>query len=257
MFAMQRPSISNISNEDVASIERATVAAVAPQSVQEIPGWLLPMDSGTIGRSKSAAPLRHDVIDDWALAEIERRYRAANLPATFRLPDLPHFKPIKESLRDLGYAAGRPTHVQVAATASVLAVSSQLDAKLADAPDQAWAALFLGEGFDPVDGASRVRSLSRASGTRFASVHADGRVVAAGAGAFSHGWASVHGMRTEPSSRGRGFAARVLASLAQAAMDRGLGRMFLQVEDGNAPAQALYRRAGFQTVWCYDYWSRM
>ena len=114
--------------------------------------------------------------------------------------------------------------------------------------------MFLGEGFDPVDGASRVRTLSRAAGTLFASLKQDGRTVAAGAAAFGHGWASVHGMRTAQACRGQGLAARVLASLAAAALSRGYPRMFLQVEANNPPAQALYRRAGFEPAWTYTYW---
>jgi len=78
--------------------------------------------------------------------------------------------------------------------------------------------------------------------------------VAAGAGAFSHGWSSVHGMRTNQACRGRGLAGRVLAGIADVAAQRGITRAFLQVEDVNAPALALYRRAGFETVWSYDYW---
>lgn len=64
--------------------------------------------------------------------------------------------------------------------------------------------------------------------------------MAAGAAAFGHGWSSVHGMRTDQACRGRGLAGRVLAGLADAAMHRGMERSFLQVEDGNASALALY-----------------
>lgn len=63
-------------------------------------------------------------------------------------------------------------------------------------------------------------------------------------------------MRTDQASRGRGLAGRVLAGLADAAIHRGMERSFLQVEDGNASALALYRRAGFETAWYYEYWRR-
>jgi ribosomal protein S18 acetylase RimI-like enzyme len=252
-----------IHGADIEAIERATLAAVAPQAVEEIDGWLLPFDGGTIGRAKSAVPLRHtlDGASEGAgaarlIEAIERRYAAQNQPTMLRLPDRPGFDPFKQILRQRGYQSGRATQVQVGATAKVLQVTDQPHADLDSRPDPAWAALFLGEGFDPVDGASRVLSLSRAAGTLFASVRENGRTVAAGAGAFSHGWASLHGMRTERAKRGRGLAARVLAALAQAALERGAGHMFLQVEQGNLAALALYRRAGFETAWCYDYWSR-
>jgi N-acetylglutamate synthase len=80
-------------------------------------------------------------------------------------------------------------------------------------PDAAWAALFLGEGFDPVDGASRVKNLSRATGNVYATL------------------------------RGAGVA-----------IERGISHVFLQVEEGNTSAQALYQRAGFTTAWRYHYW---
>jgi hypothetical protein len=40
---------------DVEAIERATVAAVSPEAVEELDGWLLAFDTGTVGRAKSAA----------------------------------------------------------------------------------------------------------------------------------------------------------------------------------------------------------
>jgi ribosomal protein S18 acetylase RimI-like enzyme len=253
MPAMQNQSLTG---RDIEAIERATLAAVAPEAVEEIDGWLLPFDSGTIGRAKSAVPLRHDPPDAPVLDIVEARYAARGLPASLRLPDAPGLEDFKRMLAGRGYRAGRPTHVQVAGTDTVSALSSTDGVLLAEAPDAAWAALFLGEGFDPIDGASRVRSLGRATGTLFATVRAQGHAVAAGAGAFSHGWVSVHGMRTDAAQRGKGYAGRILSAIAGEAGRRGLGRIFLQVEAGNLAAHALYRRAGFSTRWYYEYWSK-
>ena len=129
-------------------------------------------------------------------------------------------------------------------------------AEVDQTPDAAWTALFLGEGFDPVDGASRVDSLSRSPSNVYASVRDAGHTLAGGAASFSHGWASVHGMRTVLNQRGRGLAGRVLAGLAQAALERDLKQVFLQVEANNPAAQALYKKAGFTTAWIYEYWSK-
>ena len=239
---------------DIESIERATVAAVSPQSVEEIPGWLLPFDRSAVRRARSAAPLTHDAPRDDALHAIEARYAAHGLPVMLRLPDIPAFGPFRGDLKRRGYVPSKLTHVQVAALADVLAVSAGPPAITAPRPDEGWAAVFLGEGFDPVDGASRVATLSRAPDALFASVLEDGATVAAGMASFSHGWSSVHGMRTAQHCRGRGLAGRVLIALAQAAATRGLQHMFLQVESGNEAAHALYRRAGFSTAWTYTYW---
>lgn len=241
---------------DVAAVERATVAAVSPQALEELDGWLLAFDSGTVNRAKSAVPLRHAAGDAVLVDRIEARYAAHGLPPLFRLANASCFDDVRRELTRRGYRAERPTLVQIAAVPAMRAASALPLADLATAPDPAWAALFLGDVMDPADGASRVAALSRAPGTLYASVREDGHTVAAGAGVFAYGWASVHGMRTAPAWRGRGMAGRILAALADAAMARGLARCFLQVEAGNSAALSLYRRAGFETIWSYAYWRR-
>ncbi|CAA2100037.1 GNAT family N-acetyltransferase [Variovorax paradoxus] len=243
---------------DIEAIERATVAAVSPEVTEEIDGWLLPFSSGTVKRAKSAVPLHRSAVEPATLDRIEDRYDSRQAVPALRLADAPCFEELRAELARRHYVGDSPTCVQAGSALRMREVATS-DAPLADidrAPDDAWAALFLGEGFDPVDGAHRVRMLSRAKGSLFASVREDGRTVAAGAMAFGHGWASVHGMRTDKAQRGRGLAGRVLAGFAQAALARGVERVFLQVDAHNPSALALYRRAGFETQWTYSYWQR-
>jgi N-acetylglutamate synthase len=240
----------------VESIERATLAAVPPLALREIDGWLLPLDPGTVGRAHSAVPLTHAPPRPDVLAGIERIYRQAGLRPVLRLPRVDAFEGLRGQLRDAGWIEAKPTEVQ---TASAHAVAGSLrqayPVTLSSAPSEAWAAVFLGEGFDPVDGASRVDILRRARSAVFATVRVGDEVAAVGTACFSHGWCGVHGMRTLPAFRGRGLAGAVLAAFAGQALERGEPRMLLQVEHGNAPAQSLYRRAGFRRAWAYDYWS--
>lgn len=42
-------------------------------------------------------------------------------------------------------------------------------------------------------------------------------------------------------------------TLARAAAERGVNRVFLQVEEGNSAARALYARCGFADVHTYHY----
>ena len=242
-------------DHDVEAIERATAAAVSPQALEEVDDWLLAFDSGPVNRARSAVPLRHRSMPNAAplVDRIEARYAAKGLAAQFRLTLSPCFDGLRTELRRRDYHAAQPTLVQLAPVAEVRAVSDEL-AEVDAAPDAAWAALFMGEGFYPADGASRVAVLARAPGSLYASVREGGQTVAVGAAAFSHGWVSVHGMRTAPAWRGRGMAGRILAALADAALAQGVARCFLQVEEGNTAAQALYRRAGFVPAWSYEYW---
>jgi ribosomal protein S18 acetylase RimI-like enzyme len=243
---------------DIEAIERATVAAVSPEASEELDGWLLPFDGGTVKRAKSAVPLHRSAVDHATLDRIEDRYDSRQVVPALRLADAECFDGLRAELERRHYVGDSPTCVQIG-TLRQMRQAVAGGAALADvdrAPDGAWAALFLGEGFDPVDGAHRVRSLARAKGSLYASVREGGRTVAAGAMAFGHGWASVHGMRTDKAHRGKGLAGRVLAGLAQAALTRGFERVFLQVDAQNQPALMLYRRAGFTTQWQYRYWQR-
>lgn len=246
---------ATLRNDDIESLERATLAAVSPEAVEELEGWLLPFDSGTVGRAKSAVPMSHTVAHETLVARIEARYTARGMKPMFRVATAACFDIFRQELTRRGYVAGKPTLVQTGSARTMCQVATQPVADISDTPDAAWAALFLGEGFDPVDGASRVKSLSRALDSVYASLRESGKTVAAGAGSYSNGWASVHGMRTDQAHRGQGLAGRVLAALADEAARRGLDRTFLQVEAGNEAAQALYRRAGFTTAWAYEYWS--
>jgi GNAT superfamily N-acetyltransferase len=239
----------------IESIERATLQAVAPEVVDALPGWLLPMDRGTVGRARSAVPLHHGTHNPELLPAILTRYAAMGFEPRLRLPDLPSFQPWFESLTQRGWRREQPTLTMTGELQSLLTLPpGSPPAELDSAPDAGWMTMFLGEGLDPTDGASRSRSLSRATGNLFASVREQGHTVACGAASFGHGWLGVHGMRTAAARRCEGLAGRVLNAMAAEATLRGLTGVFLQVDAGNQPALALYRRAGFTLAWPYAYW---
>ena len=243
--------------DEIEAIERATLLAVSPQAQAELPGWLLPFDPGTVGRAKSAVPLVHTAPAPSVLREIEAIYAARGFPVMLRIPVLASFDAFRSSLLEQGYREEILTEVCTSAPARMQAVSDTEPCELVTAPHAGWASVFLGEGFDPIDGASRVHKLGQAAGSVFATVWDEGRPVAAGAAAFGHGWASVHGMRTASDSRRRGLAGRILATLASAATARGYQKVFLQVGAENAGAKSLYRRAGFELEWAYSYWRKL
>jgi len=240
---------------DIESIERATLAAVAPERVEALPGWLLPMDHGTVGRAHAAVPLFHDPSRIAPWAAVSELYRAAGYRPVLRLPDGAAFAGMRAELAAAGWLRVQPTQVQVAPLAGLLDADTST-CTLDQRPDAAWMAMFLGEGLDPVDGASRSAALARAQDSRYASLRVDGDTRACGMACFAQGWLSVHGMRTAATHRGQGLATRVLAAMAQEALARGINRVFLQVDASNAPAVSLYRRLGFVEAWTYAYWRR-
>ena len=81
-----------LAGADIEAIERATLDAVAPQWVDALDdeAWLLPMDPGTVGRARSAVPLRHQAphADPTRLLErIEERYAARGFPTQLRVAE--------------------------------------------------------------------------------------------------------------------------------------------------------------------------
>ncbi|MGE0802792.1 MAG: GNAT family N-acetyltransferase [Lautropia sp.] len=268
---------------DIERIERATLAAVPPAASIERDGWLLGFDPGTVGRARSAVPLRHDIADPALLPELEAEYLRRGLVPRFRLPiDAPAFDPVADRLRGAGYRPNRPTQVLRAPVAMLVAASDVADAGagrgdgapgdtdivlLERSASDAWAAVYLGEGFDPVDGRSRVALLRRAAEACYAGIRlsratagsaagaAAGELAAVGCACFAFDLLGIHGMRTRPALRGRGLARRLIAAMAGAASRRGIAEAYLQV-DGDNPAQSLYARLGFAPAWRYVYWER-
>ena len=242
---------------DVEAIERATVSAVAPREALEIGGWLVALDPGTIRRAGSAVPLSHDISADPAVLDaIEAAYAGRGLQPAFRIADAPGLGSVREELARRGYGFEQPTLVKVGSPGAMIAAARGEPALVASVPDAGWARVFTSEGFDPADGANRVAALTRTPEAAYGGVAEGDLTLAVGVVAFGHGWASVHGMRTDVSRRGEGLAGRVLAGLAGAAQARGISQVFLQVEEANTGARSLYRRAGFTKAWRYLYWSR-
>ncbi|MEH6676434.1 GNAT family N-acetyltransferase [Phenylobacterium sp.] len=248
-------SLSSPSPAQIEAIERATIATVAHDCFEVIGPWILGLRPGSIGRAQSAAPLAHTLVrDEGLLARIEAAYRAKGMSPVFRLPDVEGLASVAEALTERGYGPQQPTLVMTADLDLVAGFAEPAGAAQLETPDEAWAAVFLGEGFDPEDGAHRVAVLSKSPGAAFAAVRDAEGTHAVGAMSLAEGWASLHGMRTRRARRGEGLAGQVVACLAQAARAKGATQIFLQVEEGNAPARTLYARAGFAPLWRYQYW---
>jgi N-acetylglutamate synthase len=239
---------------DVERIERATVDGVAPLLLEELPGWLLPLDRGEVNRAISAVPLHHGEHDPAVVPEIVARYRAHARAPQFRLADVPGLAALQDSLAAAGFEPRLPTYMQLADTARIAAVGPDPAIVLTTVPDEGFGAVFQKVAFTHASPAERAARLARAAESAYATLRVDGTPVAVGALTFARGLACVHSMRTTEAARGRGYGRRVLTSLALAAADRGAQSIILQVEEVGSAARALYASAGFEVLWRYRYW---
>lgn len=163
-------------------------------------------------------------------------------------------------LADVGLRVEAPVQVLVAEAppAPPTAAASAADPRVAVrmGVDAAWAAGVAAALVD-ADAASRHRieaygqMLAAKGPAALAAVATDGRnaTVGLGFGVVDRGWLGVFGMVTSPAHRRRGMATRVVGALRAAAP----GPAYLQVEVGNEPALALYRRLGFRAHHRYHY----
>lgn len=74
-----------------------------------------------------------------------------------------------------------------------------------------------------------------------------------GVGVVASGWLGVFGMGTATTHRRRGVARSVLRALAEAGRAAGAPHTYLQVEEDNDAARALYRSVGFRLSHRYHY----
>jgi ribosomal protein S18 acetylase RimI-like enzyme len=237
-------------------LERATLDAVAPATIESFAGWLLPFDSTTIGRAISAVPLHHDSTNLASIEEIESLYTQRGYKAQFRVADVFGLNGVHMALRNRGYTPQQPTLTMVGCVGDWPQSSSAWPVQLTPQASEEWKSVYLSEGFDPVDGANRVRALSRSNYLVFAHISDDAGPIAAGTASFSHGWVGLHGLRTSGRLRNKGCASAIIAKLGEVAIARAMDQCYLQVEEANAPAIFLYHRLGFQSSWRYHYWRK-
>jgi ribosomal-protein-alanine N-acetyltransferase len=91
--------------------------------------------------------------------------------------------------------------------------------------------------------------LAHAPATRWFAVHEDEAGIDGYVGLYAvPPEADVQTIAVAPRSQGRGLGRELLDALVAEARQRGCAQVFLEVLDGNAPALALYERAGFERM---------
>ncbi|MFG1872436.1 GNAT family N-acetyltransferase [Micromonospora arborensis] len=123
--------------------------------------------------------------------------------------------------------------------------------ELASAPSEAWLAVAAGRKGGLPDAARHV--LTAVDQVRFAHVYVDDRLVAIGRGTLTGQgrWLGLGLIEVLPVARRQGLARRLIHGLAAWGVSGGATHAFLQVEQRNTAAIALYQRLGFTTHHTY------
>jgi arginase family enzyme/GNAT superfamily N-acetyltransferase len=230
----------------VREIERRAFAAWPAGVVREEAGWLLRHTPGVRRRrSNSAVPTSSGS----SIEHVEAFYRDRDRPVMVQLG--PAHASLDALLAGRGYRIDAPTAVLTAFTSDIVAATGSASAELSERVD--WLTTFaeLDEHTDSTLIGEKV--ISRIAAPAFVRVTRDGGAAGMGLFAADSGWAGVFAMATRPDLRGQGIATAVLGTGARWALAQGATRLYLQVEDDNDAAQALYARAGFVRSHSYHY----
>ncbi|MEV0944596.1 GNAT family N-acetyltransferase [Micromonospora wenchangensis] len=236
--------------------------------------WLLRSADGWTGRANSALPVGDpDRPLPAAVDAIERWYAGHGQPAMVNTP-LPLAVPVGAELDARGWTARPLTLVQTVPLTTLLTPEplpgpggaspgpgpAPQDADRAGdgppvaldvVPSEEWLAVAAGRKGGLPDSARHI--LTAVARVRFAQVYADGRLLATGRGTVTGQgrWLGLSLIEVTPSARRQGLAARVVRALAAWGAAEGATHAFLQVEQRNTGAVALYRKLGFTTHHTY------
>ncbi|MET8526176.1 GNAT family N-acetyltransferase [Micromonospora sp. NPDC005172] len=240
----------------VVALERAADEAWPAPTRGHLGDWLLRSAEGWTGRANSALPIGDpDRPLPAAVDAVERWYAERDQPAMINTP-LPLAAPVGAELDERGWGTRPPTLVQtaplpLAALAVTAAPAVDTILELATAPSAEWLAVAAGRKGGLPDAARHV--LTAVDQVCFAHVYVDGALVAIGRGTVTGEgrWLGLSLIEVLPPARRQGLARRVVDALAAWGASLGATHAFLQVEQRNTAAIALYRTLGFVTHHTY------
>lgn len=232
-----------------------------PTTTRDVDGWRLGLSGGFTRRANSALPLATPAHLGATLDRVEAVYAEAGQPSVVRVcsaaPD-----GLAAALAARGYVERATTDVLVRDLVALppdrAAVPADLRVAVAEAPDDAWVAGWLGvkAAGGGVDPATARAVVAGSAALYLTATGQDGTTLGVLRAAPADGWTGLSCLMVAPAARRRGLG-RLLTRLGlREAADRGATRAFLQVEAANAGAADLYAGEGFRPAERYAYWER-
>jgi GNAT superfamily N-acetyltransferase len=219
-------------------------------------GWLLRFSQGHSGRSNSVTCLSAGVLPVAEKVDrAEAAYIRVGLPPRFRITPLAPAD-LTAELDRRGYRYQEENLVQAADIPPDLAPEPDgLRWRVDTTPAADLLAGYAAALPLPAREAEPMRRLLDAIAvpTLYVSAWDGDRYAGSALGVADRGWLGIYKVLVAPEQRGRGLSRRLLTRLLAAGAEAGATRAYLQVGGANHPALATYARAGFGTVYRYQY----
>ncbi len=251
--------------ETIIDLERVAAAHWRGTEEEWLGGWLLRAAGGFTGRANSALPLGDPGMPlDEAIAAVTRWYRDRGLPPMMAVPaQLDSAAQARSPAQALDHHLSERRWLTRPGPAFVMVADLPLGVHLdvpcagrtvqaSPEPDDAWAARYHYRGQDHLPPVAR-KVLTSAGAQSFMSIRDGDAVLAIARLSIADGWAGITAVEVDQNHRRQGLGVAITAAACLAAQERGLSRVFLQVEEGNAPARVLYKRLGFRDSHRYHY----
>jgi len=231
-------------------------------------GWILRFAEGHTKRSNSVSPLYASTIDPGEKIETcEAAYAARGLPTIFKITDAESQEMIDEELEARGYARIDETAVMTLDLSAFAAggggeagahgafPGGVCEFRISERFEVSWIDAFCACSKSEARRGTIERILANVSaGTIVASAVYGGEIVGCGYGAMDRGWVGLFDIVVRADARRKGVGEGVVRAILEGAAGSGAGRAYLQVVSGNAAAESLYDKFGFEEN--YRYWYR-
>ncbi len=240
----------------ILEIEAMAARAWPAATTEPHDGWVFRAIGGFTNRANSGLAIAFDRGKDVdaAIETAEAFYRSRRQECCFMIPPVTVPPDLDARLAARGYRSISPTdvmwHPEIALDFGAVAdVAIDLSADVSED----WIAV---RAETMTDGETALlRDLTgRVPGPRlFAVAYDGGTPVGAGMMVVDDGWAGLFALQAVTAARRRGIGRAVFRALADGARNTGAERLYLQVEQGNTPAQTLFRSLGFRLSHGYHY----
>jgi GNAT superfamily N-acetyltransferase len=239
------------------ALELAAAAGWPAAERADLGDWWLRASAGWTNRGNSALPIGDPGLPTGdAIGAVEAWYRDRQLPPKITVP-LPLLARLDAELDRRGWTASPPTLVRTAPLATMLAGTPArpdlAPVQLSSAPTPEWLAVAAARKKSLPDVALKV--LTAVAHVRFAHWYGQsGALLATARGVVAdpeRRYLGVGLVEVAEPARRRGLAKHLMRALAEWAVDLGARDAYLQVEEHNSAAVALYDSLGFATHHTY------
>jgi ribosomal protein S18 acetylase RimI-like enzyme len=243
----------------LARVEDAALNASAPPGQRWLDGWLVRTQPGKARRARCVHAMAEGLLPlDEKLARAEAFCQADGVPLIFRITPFTQPATLPAALAARGFVAVDETLVMIAtalptAAPRPLAAGTELQQLDADAFAEAAGRLRQSPAKHRTSHALRLRQSPTPYHGSVLQRQADGELLACGQWAAEAGLVGLYDIVTAPEARNQGLASLLCEHLLSQAASAGADMAYLQVDAGNAPALAVYRRLGFVEAYRYHY----